>query len=289
MNRIDFVYLFDVKDGNPNGDPDAGNLPRLDAETGEGLVTDVCLKRKIRNFVGLVKEEQPPFEIYVKEKAVLNRLHERSYADAKLKPVSKKLPKKEEDARRITSWMCQNFFDVRTFGAVMTTEVNAGQVRGPVQLTLSRSVHPIVSQEHAVTRCAVTNEKDLEKERTIGRKFTIPYALYRGHGFFNANLAEKTHFNENGEDLDLLWQAFLQMFDHDRSAARGEMSACKLILFEHDSPLGSAPARKLFDAVSVRLKPEVEKDGRPPRDFSDYEVVIDSDSIPDSITVIEKL
>ncbi|MEZ6052431.1 MAG: type I-C CRISPR-associated protein Cas7/Csd2 [Planctomycetaceae bacterium] len=228
ISRYDFVYLFDVKDGNPNGDPDAGNLPRVDPETGQGLVTDVCLKRKVRNFVGLAKEEQPPFEIYVKEKAVLNLQHERAYKQFKLKPEKRKLPKKEEDARNVTAWMCGNFFDIRTFGAVMSTDVNCGQVRGPIQFALARSVDPIISQEHAVTRCAVTTEKEAEAQsgdnRTMGRKFTVPYGLYRVHGFINPQLAEKTGFNENGEDLELFWTALAQMFEADRSAARGEMA-----------------------------------------------------------------
>jgi CRISPR-associated protein Csd2 len=289
MNRIDFVYLFDVKDGNPNGDPDAGNLPRIDADTGQGLVTDVCLKRKIRNFVGLVKGEEPPYEIYVKEKAVLNRQHNRSYQALQLKPESKKLPKDEAKAKELTRWMCQNFFDIRTFGAVMTTEVNCGQVRGPVQFAMARSIHPIVSQEHAVTRCAVTNEKDLEKERTMGRKFTIPYGLYRAHGFINPTLAAQTGFDSDGADLKLLWQALLEMFDHDRSASRGEMSACKLIVFEHATELGSAPARKVFESVKVELSPAVQAEDRPPRTFADYTVTVGRDALPPGITVTELL
>ena len=190
-NRFDIVYFFEITDGNPNGDPDAGNLPRIDAETGQGLVTDVCLKRKVRNYVGLAHGEKPPYEIYVKEKAVLNQQHERAYVAEKLDPkkrASKGKDKAEED-RRLTRWMCDNFFDIRAFGAVMTTDVNCGQVRGPIQFGIARSLHPIVTSEHAVTRCAVTNDKDLEKERTIGRKFTVPYALYRVHAYVNANLA----------------------------------------------------------------------------------------------------
>ena len=231
MNRYDFIFIFDVKDGNPNGDPDAGNLPRIDPETGQGLVTDVCLKRKIRNYVGLTHKEQPPHEIYVKEKAVLNSQHERAYTELKIKSTKKKLPKKEEEARKLTSWMCQNFYDIRAFGAVMTTEVNCGQVRGAVQFSMARSVDPIVSQEHALTRCAVTNEKDLEKERTMGRKFTVPYGLYVAHGFVNPHLAEQTHFTD--DDLSLLWKSLEQMFEYDRSAARGEMAARRLIAFKH--------------------------------------------------------
>lgn len=285
QNRYDFVFLFDVKDGNPNGDPDAGNLPRVDAETGQGLVTDVCIKRKIRNYVGLVKGEQPPFEIYVKEKAVLNRQHTRAYEAANLKSEAKKLPKKEEDARNLTLWMCKNFFDIRAFGAVMTTEVNCGQVRGPIQFALGRSVDPIVVQEHAVTRCAVTNEKDLEKERTIGRKFTVPYGLYRLHGFINPHLAEQTTFSDS--DLELLWSAFANMFETDRSAARGEMSPQALIVFKHDSALGNAPAHKLFERVKVSRKPS---DGNAPaRAFADYDVTVDDTNLPSGISIERKI
>lgn len=279
-NRYDFVLLFDVKNGNPNGDPDAGNLPRLDPETGRGLVTDVCLKRKVRNYVGLLKGEEPPHEIYVKEKAVLNRQHQRAYEALKLKSESKKLPKKEEEARALTSWMCQNFYDIRTFGAVMTTEVNAGQVRGPVQMAFAHSIDPIVSLEHSITRMAVTKEQDLEKERTMGRKFTVPYGLYRTHGFISAPLAEQTGFSE--DDLALLWDALQNMFEHDRSAARGEMGTVELIVFKHGGKLGNAPARKLFDRVSVALQnPE-----RPARDYSDYAVNVDETDWPDGVTLI---
>lgn len=280
-NRYEFVLLFDVKDGNPNGDPDAGNLPRVDPETGNGLVTDVCLKRKVRNYVGLVKREQPPYEIYVKEKAVLNRQHERAYKAFDLKPVSKKLPKAEEDARKIIGWMCRNFFDIRAFGAVMTTEINAGQVRGPVQLAFARSIDRIFSAEHSITRMAVTNERDLEKERTMGRKFTVPYGLYRCHGFISAPLAKQTGFSEN--DLQLFWDALLNMFDHDHSAARGEMAAQKLVVFKHDSELGNAPAQKLFDLVKV----EKNCGDASPRDFSDYTVTVGS--APGGVTIDEKL
>ncbi|KRT54699.1 type I-C CRISPR-associated protein Cas7/Csd2 [endosymbiont of Ridgeia piscesae] len=277
QNRYDFIYLFDVKDGNPNGDPDAGNLPRVDAETGHGLVTDVCLKRKVRNFVGLANGEQPPYEIYVKEKAVLNSQHGRAYKAFELKPASKKLPKKVEDAKRVTGFMCQNFFDIRTFGAVMTTEVNCGQVRGPVQMTFARSVDPVVSAEHAITRMAVTTEAEAEKQqgdnRTMGRKFTIPYGLYRAHGFISAPLAEKTGFSE--EDLELLWRSLEQMFEHDRSAARGQMSARGLLIFRHDDRLGSAPAHTLFDRVSIKRVDTAE----PARAFDDYRVLFDGQSI----------
>ena len=285
-NRYDFVYLFDVKDGNPNGDPDAGNLPRIDAETGQGLVTDVCIKRKIRNYVGLIRDEQPPYEIYVKEKAVLNNQHQRAYEDLKLKSEKKKLPKKVQDAKNLTRWMCQNFFDIRSFGAVMTTEVNCGQVRGPIQFGMARSVDPIIASEHAITRCAVTNLKDLEKERTMGRKFTVPYGLYRIHGYINPHLAAQTTFNENGKDLDLLWNALMKLFESDRSAARGEMAAQALIVFKHESALGNAPANRLFDRVSVSKSTA---DGAPARCFSDYSVSIDEEGLPEGVTVEHKI
>ncbi|MCF8131466.1 MAG: type I-C CRISPR-associated protein Cas7/Csd2 [Deltaproteobacteria bacterium] len=280
-NRYEFVLLFDVKDGNPNGDPDAGNLPRIDPETGHGLVTDVCLKRKVRNYVGLTKGEQPPYEIYVKEKAVLNRAHERAYQAFELKPESKKLPKKVEDAKKVTGWMCQNFFDIRTFGAVMSTEVNAGQVRGPVQFGFARSTDRIFTGEHSITRMAVTKEADLEKERTMGRKFTVPYGLYKVHGFISAPLAEQTGFSE--DDLNLFWEALQNMFDHDRSAARGEMAARKLIVFKHDSKLGNAPAHKLFELVKV----ENTSGDTPPRSFNDYRVSIGS--APSGVEIIQML
>jgi len=275
-NRYEFVYLFDVKDGNPNGDPDAGNLPRVDAETGQGLVTDVCLKRKVRNFIGMLKKEEPPYEIYVKEKAVLNRANERAYKAYDLVYESKKLPKNVEDAKKVTGWMCANFYDIRTFGAVMSTEINTGQVRGPIQLNFARSVDQIVSAEHAITRMAVTNEKDLEKERTMGRKFTIPYGLYRCHGFISANLANQTGFDE--EDLQLFWQALINMFDHDRSASRGEMSPCGLYVFKHDSEIGNAPARKLFDLIHVEKTTE-----SPARSFSDYKVTVEREKLPNGV------
>ncbi len=285
QHRYDFVYLFDVTDGNPNGDPDAGNLPRLDAETGQGLVTDVCLKRKVRNYVGLVRGEEPPFEIYVKERAVLNRQHERAYEACELKKEKKKLPKKEEDALRVTQWMCHNFFDIRTFGAVMTTEVNCGQVRGAIQMAIARSIDPIVTQEHAVTRCAVTNEKDLEKERTMGRKFTIPYGLYRGHGYINPNLAAKTGFSE--EDLDLFKKALGEMFEADRSAARGMMRPCRCIAFRHESKLGNARADELFSRVKVEKAEDVKRDNRPTRCFGDYVVTVDDANLPEGVTIEE--
>lgn len=285
-NRYEFVYLFDVENGNPNGDPDAGNLPRLDPETSLGLVTDVCLKRKIRNYVQLAKEESEGYKIYVKEKAVLNRQHELAYTnnpDIK-KPPAKKPPKKEEDARRITRWMCDNFFDIRTFGAVMTTDVNCGQVRGPVQLNFGRSMEPIVPLEVSITRMAVTNEKDLEKERTMGRKHIVPYALYRTEGYISAPLAEKTGFN--AEDLELLWEALVNMFEHDRSAARGKMAARRLYVFKHASRLGNASAQQLFDLV--RVEPAEGRQG-PPRSFDDYVVSVARDQVPANVELAEML
>jgi CRISPR-associated protein Csd2 len=294
-SRYDFVYLFDVKDGNPNGDPDAGNLPRVDAETGQGLVTDVCLKRKIRNFVGLVKAEQPPYDIYVKEKAILNNQHARAYQALEIDPkkrTAKGKDKAEED-RQLTNWMCQNFFDIRSFGAVMTTEVNCGQVRGPVQFAMGRSVDPVVAMEFSVTRCAVTTEKESISQdggnRTMGRKFTIPYGLYRVHGFINPHLAAQTGFDKNGEDLELFWTALLQMFETDRSASRGEMSPQALIVFEHASQLGNAPANKLFERVRVSRVSSPDGDSVPARSFNDYAVSVDESNLPEGITLHRKL
>ena len=285
QHRYDFVYLFDVTDGNPNGDPDAGNLPRVDAETGQGLVTDVCLKRKVRNYVGLVHGEKPPFEIYIKEKAVLNEQHERAYTALDLKPESKKLPKEAAKADELTRWMCGNFYDVRTFGAVMTTDVNAGQVRGPIQFTTSRSISPIVAMEHAITRCAVTNKKDEEKERTIGRKFAVPYGLYRGFGYINVSLAERTGFND--EDLALFKKALSEMFEHDRSAARGQMRPVRCIAFRHEHKLGDARADQLFARVKVELKEELKAEKRPPRSKDDYAIQVASGDLPEGVTIEE--
>ncbi|WP_010259990.1 type I-C CRISPR-associated protein Cas7/Csd2 [Treponema primitia] len=288
--RYDFIYLFDVKDGNPNGDPDAGNLPRVDAETGNGLVTDVCLKRKVRNYVGLVKGEQPPYEIYVKEKAVLNSQHERAYKALGIDisggdEGKRKGGDKTAEARQ---WMCQNFYDVRTFGAVMSTGVNCGQVRGPIQLTFARSIDPVISSEHSITRMAVTTEKEAEKQdgdnRTMGRKFTIPYGLYRTYGFVSAPLANQTGFSE--EDLNLFWESLQNMFEHDRSAARGLMSAQKLIIFEHSSPMGDKPVQDLFNRVNVAHK-NVDSDSKKPiRDFSDYVINLDGKEVEKFKTVV---
>ncbi|GGY43302.1 type I-C CRISPR-associated protein Cas7/Csd2 [Bacterioplanes sanyensis] len=280
-NRYEFVFFFDVTNGNPNGDPDAGNMPRLDPETNQGLVTDVCLKRKIRNFVALAKDDQPGFDIYMQEKSVLNNQHKKAYEALEIEPVAKKLPKEHQVAQQLTQWMCKNFFDVRAFGAVMTTEVNAGQVRGPIQIAFAKSEDPIVPLEVSITRMAVTNEKDLEKERTMGRKHIVPYGLYRVHGYISAKLAEKTGFSE--EDLALLWQSLINAFEHDRSAARGEMCARQLFVFKHDSVMGNAPAHKLFETVSVtRVNGEA---GSPAQSFADYQIQLDSEKLPACVSV----
>ena len=307
-NRYDFVLIFDVKDGNPNGDPDAGNMPRLDAESGHGLVTDVSLKRKVRNFVGLVKEQdmrepiegEKRFEIYVREKAILNHQNQRAYAALKLdalelpvegeaavaveeadakkkKPVKEKRKGSADDVGQARKWMCQNFFDVRTFGAVMSTGVNCGQVRGPVQLTFARSVEPIVALEHSITRMAVATEAEAEKQqgdnRTMGRKHTVPYGVYVAHGFVSSFLAKQTGFGD--DDLELVFKALEQMFEHDRSAARGEMSTRGLYVFKHDSELGNASAHSLFD----RLKVQAKEEGAVARSFDAYSVSFDGKQV----------
>lgn len=277
-NRIDFVYIFDVQDGNPNGDPDAGNLPRVDAETGMGLVTDVCLKRKVRNYVQVAKQTTEGYDIFIKEKAVLNTLIDNAHEEESVKAAKDKTTA----ARDV---MCSKYYDIRTFGAVMSTGKNAGQVRGPIQMTFARSVDPITALEHSITRMAVTTEKEAEKQggdnRTMGRKATIPYGLYVCHGFISANLAKQTGFSE--EDLDLFFDALKNMFDIDRSAARGLMSAQRLIVFKHDSVLGNAPANKLFDLVRVQRKDKTV----PARSFADYEVTIDSEQLPAGVTIQE--
>ena len=306
-HRYDFVLIFDVKDGNPNGDPDAGNMPRLDAESGHGLVTDVSLKRKVRNFVGLVKEqdERAPvdgekrFEIYVREKAILNLQHERAYSALNLavtpeeqapeateneatdtkkkKPAKDKRKGSADEVALARQWMCQNFFDVRTFGAVMSTGINCGQVRGPVQLTFARSVEPIVALEHSITRMAVATEAEAEKQqgdnRTMGRKHTVPYGVYVAHGFVSSFLAKQTGFGQ--DDLELLWQALGQMFEHDRSAARGEMSTRGLYVFQHDSELGNAQAHALFERLQVQPK----EASAVARSFDAYAVTFDGQSL----------
>lgn len=282
-NRYEFVYLFDVSNGNPNGDPDAGNMPRLDPETNQGLVTDVCLKRKIRNYVSLEQEGAPGHAIYMQEKSVLNNQHKQAYEALGIESEAKKLPKDEAKARELTAWMCKNFFDVRAFGAVMTTEVNAGQVRGPIQLGFATSIDPVLPLEVSITRMAVTHEKDLEKERTMGRKHIVPYGLYRAHGFISAKLAERTGFSE--DDLELLWRALGNMFEHDRSAARGEMAARKLIVFKHEHAMGNAPAHVLFDSVKVeRVEGTADT---PARGFQDYRVSIDAEALPQGVSVRE--
>ncbi|QJT10273.1 type I-C CRISPR-associated protein Cas7/Csd2 [Oceanidesulfovibrio marinus] len=278
--RYDFVFLFDVANGNPNGDPDAGNLPRIDPETSRGLVTDVCLKRKIRNYVGLKHDCTPPFEIYVKEKAVLNHQNKRAYLALDLKPEPRKLPKDAQKARELTSWMCKNFFDVRTFGAVMTTDVNCGQVRGPVQLAFAHSIDPIAPLDISITRMAVTKEEDIDKERTMGRKAIVPYGLYRCHGFVSAPLAERTGFGS--DDLALLWEALQNMFEHDHSAARGEMASRGLYVFEHENKMGNAPAHTLFSLVDIA---RANGDGAPPRSFEDYAVTVDEANMPQGVTL----
>jgi CRISPR-associated protein Csd2 len=317
-NRYDFVLIFDVKDGNPNGDPDAGNMPRMDAESGHGLVTDVSLKRKIRNFVGLVKADdnaepapgsqrfeekfapgEKRFEIYVREKAILNLEHQRAYSalnlalaseesaedttenvatDAKKKkPVKEKRKGSADEVGQARKWMCQNFFDVRTFGAVMSLGTNCGQVRGPVQLTFARSVEPIVALEHSITRMAVATEAEAEKQqgdnRTMGRKHTVPYGVYVAHGFVSSFLAKQTGFGD--DDLELVFQALAQMFEHDRSAARGEMSTRGLYVFKHDSELGNAPAHALFDRLQITPKEE----NTVARNFDAYAVEFDGQNL----------
>ena len=264
-NRIDFVYIFDVQDGNPNGDPDAGNLPRVDAETGMGLVTDVCLKRKVRNYVQTAKGQANGYDIFIKEKAVLNTLIDKAHDDSEVKAA-----KDKTEAARM--FMCKNYYDIRTFGAVMSTGKNAGQVRGAIQLTFARSVDTIATAEHSITRMAVATEKEAEKQggdnRTMGRKATVPYGLYVCHGFVSANLAQQTGFSE--EDKELLFQALINAFENDHSAARGEMNPRALIVFKHDSPLGNARAGQLFDLIQVKLKEGVEF----PRAFGDYDVTV---------------
>ena len=285
-NRYEFVLLFDVENGNPNGDPDAGNTPRVDPETGHGLVTDVCLKRKIRNHVALAKEGKEGFQIYIQEKSILNDTNEKAYKAYELKPESKKLPKNIEDAQKVTGWMCTNFFDIRAFGAVMTTDVNCGQVRGPVQIAFAKSVEPIFAQEISITRMAVTTKAEAEKQqgdnRTMGRKHIVPYGLYVAHGFISAPLAEKTGFSE--DDLKVLWDALANMFEHDRSAARGMMSSRKLFVFKHDNKMGNAPAHQLFDLINIERSAG---SNGPARSFKDYTVTVGA--VPTGVTLEKKL
>ena len=285
-NRYDFVILFDVENGNPNGDPDAGNMPRIDPETGYGLVTDVCLKRKIRSYVETVKEDAPGYRIYVKAGVPLNRSDKEACDYVGAKPEDLKAAKKKDDKldEKIRDFMCSNFYDIRTFGAVMTTftkgALNCGQVRGPVQLGFSRSVDPILPQEITITRVAITTEADAERKDTeMGRKYIVPYGLYRCEGYVSANLARKTTgFSE--EDLNLLWESILNMFEEDHSAARGKMAVRELIIFKHDSELGNAPSHKLFDLVKVAHKEGVTA----PRAYSDYTVTVEEDHLPAGVT-----
>ncbi|NCB98553.1 MAG: type I-C CRISPR-associated protein Cas7/Csd2 [Bacteroidia bacterium] len=284
--RYDFVLFFDVKDGNPNGDPDAGNLPRIDPETGEGLVTDVCLKRKIRNYVGLIKGDQPPYEIYVKEKAILNNINKRAYValdvDLEKDTGKRKGGGKTDEAK---AWMCKNFFDIRTFGAVMTTKINCGQVRGPVQLTFARSVEPVFTAEHSITRMAVTTEEEAVKQsgdnRTMGRKFTIPYGLYKAHGFVSPSLANQTGFST--EDLELVWESLIKMFDVDRSAARGLMATQRLVVFEHESMFGDKPVQDIFARISIKRNNET----APARLFENYSILLDDSPISQIFTIVK--
>ncbi len=293
-NRYEFVILFDVENGNPNGDPDAGNMPRIDPESGLGLVTDVCIKRKIRNYIETVKEEEKGYKIYIKEDVPLNRSDKEACQylgieetdEKKVTEALKKLKKSDPDAdKKLRDFMCRNFYDIRTFGAVMTTFVkaslNCGQVRGPVQIGFARSIDPIVSQEVTITRVAITTEKDAENKNTeMGRKSIVPYGLYRAEGYVSANLARRvTGFSE--EDLELLWEAIINMFEIDHSAARGKMAVRELIVFQHSKELGDCPAYRLFDAVEVRKKEGVEY----PRQYQDYMVQIHEDRIPDSVQV----
>lgn len=312
-NRYDFVLLFDVTRGNPNGDPDAGNLPRLDPETNHGLVSDVSLKRKVRNYVEMARGDQAPHAIYVKENSILNEQHRKAYielrpGDETVKKSAKLNPKSDEESKALTDFMCRNFFDVRTFGAVMSTGINAGQVRGPVQLTFAQSIEPIVPQEISITRMAATNEAEKKQRgegseegndrvdnRTMGRKHIVPYGLYRAHGFISAKLAERTGFSD--DDLDILLDALATMFEHDHSAARGEMSTRRLILFKHANALGNAPAHALFDRVRIGRSIHGEfrtidrqLDNYPPsRAFSDYAVEIDRSGLPDGVEIIERV
>ncbi len=283
-NRYEFVLLYDVENGNPNGDPDAGNMPRIDPETGYGIVTDVCLKRKIRNYVELVKGDSPGYRIFIKEGIPLNQNNAEAYVAKGLEPGKKASVVQVNTARQ---WMCDNFFDVRTFGAVMTTGDNCGQVRGPVQINFSRSIDPIVQQEVTITRQTVTRIEDAEKERTMGRKQIVPYGLYRVEGYISAKLANDvtkgTGFS--AEDLALLWEALINLFEHDHSAARGKMATRKLVVFKHESELGNAPSHKLFELVKVK-KSEA---ANPPRAFTDYQVTVDKTSTPEGVTIIEML
>jgi len=283
-NRWEFLYFFDCENGNPNGDPDAGNMPRIDPETGYGIVTDVCLKRKIRNYAELVKGDATGYRIYIKEGIPLNQNHVEAYVAVDLKPGTKAPVSEVNKARQ---WMCANFFDVRTFGAVMTTGDNCGQVRGPVQINFSRSIDPIIQQEVTITRQTVTRIEDAEKERTMGRKHIVPYGLYRAEGYVSAKLAndETKGTGFSAEDLALFWDALVNMFENDHSAARGKMATRRLVIFQHESELGNAPSHLLFDLVKVVRNPAA----NPPRSFADYVVSIDKSVAPAGVTIIEKI
>jgi CRISPR-associated protein Csd2 len=320
-HRYDFVYLFDVENGNPNGDPDAGNLPRVDPKTNRGLVTDVCLKRKIRNFVALARDGRAGYGIYVQEGAILNEKHREAYIrvrpdDRDVRTAKKLSPRNDNEADALRRFMCDNFFDIRTFGGVLSTGINCGQVRGPVQFTFAHSVEPITPIEVSITRMAATNEAEQKQRqeadqrtenRTMGRKHIVPYGLYRAHGFVSARLANdsKKGTGFSSEDLELFWRALADMFDHDRSAARGEMAARKLVVFEHESELGNAPAHALFERISVkRRRPDgglqdcegtranggASREPLPPaRSFADYSIEVDRDNLPKGITLHERL
>lgn len=283
-NRYDFIFLFDAQDANPNGDPDAGNLPRIDVESGQGLVTDVCLKRKVRNFIAMTSGGADGMRIYFTDGSVLNDLQQKAHDAVGIPSAESKAPK-DGKKDKATAWMCEHYFDVRTFGAVMSTEINCGQVRGPVQLSFARSIDPIVSSEHAITRSSVTNKKDVDKERTMGRKFTIPYGLYKAHGFVNPFLAQQTGFSD--DDLERFFNALENAFQFDQSAARpaGSMNPRALFVFKHDTALGAAPSHNLFDLITISKKSEVDV----PRSFSDYDVIIDESAIPDHVTLIRRI
>lgn len=308
-NRYDLVFFFDVVNGNPNGDPDAGNLPRMDPETNHGLVSDVCLKRKVRNYVAEAKEGDTGFGIYVSEGAILNEEHRKAYRDVraddqKVEKDKKLSPKNDEEHKKLRDWMCRNYFDIRAFGAVMGTSINCGQVRGPVQFAFAHSIDPILPLEISITRMAATNEAEKKKSqegddsrtenRTMGRKHIVPYGLYRAHGYINAKLAEQTGFSH--DDLELLWAAFRDMFDLDRSAARGDMAARRLIAFRHESSLGNAQAHRLFERVTVNRvaqdavipigDPRI-RDLPPARAFSDYRIDLDGEDLPTGISIVE--
>jgi len=283
-NRYEFVYLFDVENGNPNGDPDAGNMPRIDPETNFGIVTDVCLKRKIRNFVEMAKNLQKPYDIYVQEKAILTVKQGEAYDKEDIKTADGR-----DKITKARNWMCKNFYDIRTFGAVMSLkENNCGQVRGPVQINFARSIDPVLPLEITITRMAVATEKEAKSQegdnRTMGKKNIIPYGLYRAEGYISAHLAKQTGFNE--DDLALLWESLINMFDHDRSAARGKMTARVLVAFKHDNMLGNAPAHKLLERLKVV---RVDSSDRPTRAYSDYKVTLDEENIPKGVTVEKKL